>query len=52
MIKEKQISASQGLSMVYTFRVGNAFLCSLLGKHIFSFESPKNIFKYLLPLPQ
>ena len=52
MIKEKQISASQGLSMVYTFRVGNAFLCSLLGEHIFSFESAKNIFKSLWPLPQ
>lgn len=52
MIKEKQISASRGLSMVYTFRVGNAFLCSLLGEHIFSFESAKNIFKSLWPLPQ
>lgn len=52
MIKEKQISASQGLSMVYTFRVGNAFLCSLLGEQIFSFESAKNIFKSLWPLPQ
>lgn len=52
MIKEKQISAGQGLSMVYTFRVGNAFLCSLLGKHILSFESAKNIFKSLWPLPQ
>lgn len=52
MIKEKQISAGQGLSMVYTFRVGNAFLCSLLGEHIFSFESAKNMFKSLWPLPQ
>lgn len=52
MIKEKQISAGQGLSMVYTFRVGNAFLCSLLGTHIASFESAKNIFKSLWPLPQ
>ena len=52
MIKEKQISAGQGLSMVYTFRVGNAFLCSLLGEHILSFESAKNIFKSLWPLPQ
>lgn len=52
LIKEKQISAGQGLSMVYTFRVGNAFLCSLLGKHILSFESAKNIFKSLWPLPQ
>lgn len=52
MIKEKQISAGQGLSMVYTFRVGNAFLCSLLGNHILSFESAKNIFKSLWPLPQ
>ncbi len=52
MIKEKQISAGQGLSMVYTFRVGNAFLCSLLGNHILSLESAKNIFKSLWPLPQ
>lgn len=52
MIKEKQISAGQGLSMVYTFRVGNAFLCGLLGEHILSFESAKNIFKSLWPLPQ
>lgn len=52
MNKEKQISAGQGLSMVYTFRVGNAFLCSLLGNHILSFESAKNIFKSLWPLPQ
>lgn len=52
MIKEKQISAGQGLSMVYTFRVGNAFLCNLLGNHILSFESAKNIFKSLWPLPQ
>lgn len=52
IIKGKQISAGQGLSMVYTFRVGNAFLCSLLGTQIFSFESAKNIFKSLWPLPQ
>ena len=52
MIKEKQISAGQGLSMVYTFRVGNAFLCGLLGNHILSFESAKNIFRSLWPLPQ
>lgn len=38
--------------MVYTFRVGNAFLCCLLGEHFLSFESAKNIFKSLWPLPQ
>lgn len=52
MIKEKQISAAQGLAMVYTFRVGNAFLCNLLKKPIFSFESANNVFRSLWPLPQ
>lgn len=52
LITVKQIRAAQGLSMVYTFRVGNAFLCSLLGTNVLSFESARNIFKSLWPLPQ
>lgn len=52
LIREKQISAGQGLSMVYTFRVGNAFLCALLETNIFTLETAKNIFKSLWPLPQ
>lgn len=52
LIKEKQISAAQGLSMVYTFRVGDTFLRSLLGVRIFSFKSAQNVFKSLWSLPQ
>lgn len=52
LIKEKQKDAGRGLSMVYTFRVGNAFLCSLLEKSVFSRETAQNIFRSLWPLPQ
>lgn len=52
LIKEKQKDAGRGLSMVYTFRVGNAFLCSLLEESVFSRETAQNIFRSLWPLPQ
>lgn len=52
LMVEKQKDAGKGLSMLYTFRVGNAFLCSLLETTIVSSETAKNIFKSLWPLPQ
>lgn len=52
LIKEKQINARAGLFMTYTYRVGNAFLCSILGTSSFTPETANNIFKSLWPLPQ
>lgn len=52
LIKEKQIDACRGLFMTYTYRVGNAFLCNILGNSTFTRETAKNIFESLWPLPQ
>lgn len=52
LTKEKQISYAQGISMLYTYRVGNSFLCNILGKNIISIDTVKSIFKSLWPLPQ
>lgn len=52
LIKEKQIDACRGLFMTYTYRVGNAFLCSILGTSSFTPETANNIFESLWPLPQ
>lgn len=52
LIKEKQINARAGLFMTYTYRVGNAFLCNILGNRSFTSETANNIFESLWPLPQ
>lgn len=52
LVKEKQINARRGLYMTYTYRVGNAFLCNILGTSSFTTETANNIFKSLWPLPQ
>lgn len=52
LVKEKQINACRGLYMTYSYRVGNAFLCNILGTSSFTTETANNIFKSLWPLPQ
>lgn len=52
LMKEKQIDSVRALSMVYTYRVGNAYLCSILGNKTFSSKVSMSIFQSLWPLPQ
>ena len=49
--EDTQVDTGRALSMLYTFRVGNAFLCCVLEENELT-NAVKNLFRSLWPLPQ